>query len=200
MSMTDHCECNYHQLFYFQSQSGNLLSHWMWLRGWQREVQGLGVASWRIRLHSALSTVCRFNQTKAWWYREFKAEYLFPLTWDDQRLEEYLNKLNYLSPVSNSTLTKVSHFYFYLFALSISHSFLILPCPPPLSWCCWQSWGCTAIKFLPLSSCGGSFSPESYWLWACSYSFLTDWEKRHLLTHLLSELGWWHTYICDSHM
>ena len=144
------------------------------------------------------STVCRFNQTKAWWYREFKAEYLFPLTWDDQRLEEYLNKLNYLSPVSNSTLTKVSHFY--LFALSISHSFLILPCPPPLSWRCWQSWGCTAIKFLPLSSCGGSFSPESYWLWACSYSFLTDWEKRHLLTHLLSELGWWYTYICDSHM
>lgn len=56
---------------------------------------------------SALSTMCRFNQTKAWWYREFKAEYLFPLTWDDQRLEEYLNKLNYLSPVSNSTLTRV---------------------------------------------------------------------------------------------
>jgi len=38
-----------------------------------------------------------FNQTKAWWYREFKGEYLFPLTWEDQRLVEYLTKVNYLS-------------------------------------------------------------------------------------------------------
>ena len=52
-----------------------------------------------------LATTCRFNQSESTWHREFKSEYLFPLTWDNPGLEEYLNKHNYLTPVRSYILS-----------------------------------------------------------------------------------------------
>lgn len=56
------------------------------------------------------NTVCSFtsfNQTQQWWVRESKQEYLFPLTWDNQGLQEYLQKQNLLPEVNCPYLQSV---------------------------------------------------------------------------------------------
>ena len=39
----------------------------------------------------------RFSQTKVWWRREVKSDYLYVLTKDNQQLQEYLESHLYLT-------------------------------------------------------------------------------------------------------
>ena len=43
-----------------------------------------------------------FNQTKQWWRRELKQEYLFSLSWDNQGLQDYLHKQNFLPELNHT--------------------------------------------------------------------------------------------------
>lgn len=40
-----------------------------------------------------------WNQSRQWWVREFQSDYLFPLTWDNPGLHDYLQKANFLPEV-----------------------------------------------------------------------------------------------------
>ena len=61
-----------------------------------------------LRRSCHFCSLTSFNQSQQWWFRESKQEYLFPLTWDNQGLQDYLHKENLLPEVNCLHLESVN--------------------------------------------------------------------------------------------
>ena len=83
------------------------------------------------------------NQTKQWWRREFKQEYLFSLSWDNQGLQDYLHKQNFL-PELNHTYppTNLASLLSYVRQLTDQHR-------PP--WILWGMFTTSALLALTVA-------------------------------------------------